>query len=135
MLPEGLPLPRLTCSPAVVSRGSTDVAHSGPTASGRLLQTLVLTDIATGWTECAPLLVREQSVLIGVLGEVRKRLPFERLGFDTDSVFLNEAVRDDGQGLALSSPAAGRIARTTRRGLSRRTVPWSAASSGIGASR
>ncbi len=34
------------------------VAHSGPVASGSFLQTLVLTDIATGWTECAPLLVR-----------------------------------------------------------------------------
>jgi len=36
------------------------VAHSGPSASGRLKQTLTLTDVATGWTECAPLLFREQ---------------------------------------------------------------------------
>jgi len=36
------------------------VAHSGPSARGSFIQTLVLTDIATGWTECAPLLVREQ---------------------------------------------------------------------------
>jgi len=36
------------------------VAHSGPTAKGSYVQTLTLTDIATGWTECAPLLVREQ---------------------------------------------------------------------------
>jgi hypothetical protein len=79
------------------------VAHSGPTASGSFIQTLVLTDIATGWTECAPLLVREQSVLIGVLGEVRKLLPFELLGFDTDndSVFMNEAVRDYCQGAGI----------------------------------
>ena len=33
------------------------VAHSGPTARGSFVQTLTLTDIATGWTECAPLLV------------------------------------------------------------------------------
>jgi hypothetical protein len=58
------------------------VAHSGPVASGSFIQTLVLTDIATGWTECAPLLVREQTVLVEVLGEVRKLLPFELLGFD-----------------------------------------------------
>ena len=32
------------------------VAYSGPVASGSFVQTLVLTDIATGWTECAPLL-------------------------------------------------------------------------------
>ena len=36
------------------------VAHGGPSASGRLKQTLTLTDVATGWTECAPLLFREQ---------------------------------------------------------------------------
>lgn len=30
------------------------VAHSGPMTSGSFVQTLVLTDIATGWTECAP---------------------------------------------------------------------------------
>jgi hypothetical protein len=35
---------------------------------------LVLTDIATGWTECAPLLVREQRLLTEVLGELRKLL-------------------------------------------------------------
>ena len=53
-------------------------------------------DIATGWTECAPVLVREQSLLTAVLGEIRKLLPFPLLGLDTDndSVFLNETVRD-----------------------------------------
>ena len=67
------------------------VAHSGPTAKGSFVQTLTLTDIATGWTECAPLLVREQGLLTEVLGELRKRLPFDLLGFDTDndSVFMN----------------------------------------------
>jgi len=72
------------------------VAHSGPMTRGSFVQTLTLTDIATGWTECAPLLVREQRLLTEVLTEVRKRLPFPLLGFDTDndSVFMNETVRD-----------------------------------------
>ena len=72
------------------------VAHSGPTTRGSYVQTLVLTDIATGWTECAPLLVREQVLLTEVLDEIRKVLPFGLLGFDTDndSVFMNETVRD-----------------------------------------
>jgi hypothetical protein len=72
------------------------VAHSGPVAKGSFLQTLVLTDIATGWTECAPLLVREQRLLTEVLSEIRKLLPFALLGLDTDndSVFMNETVRD-----------------------------------------
>ena len=72
------------------------VAHWGPVANGSFVQTLTVTDIATGWTECAPLLYREQTLLREVLGEVRRRLPFELLGFDTDndSVFVNETVRD-----------------------------------------
>lgn len=72
------------------------VSHSGPVAKGSFAWTLVLTDIATGWTECAPLLVREQTLLTAVLTELRKVLPFKLLGFDTDndSVFINETVRD-----------------------------------------
>ena len=38
------------------------VWHSGPTARGSFVQILVLTDMATGWTEFAPLLVREQKL-------------------------------------------------------------------------
>ncbi len=71
------------------------VAHGGPTAAGSFVQTLVLTDIATGWVECAPLLYREQKLLTEVLDEVRKLLPFPLLGFDTDNdtVFMNETVQ------------------------------------------
>ena len=46
------------------------VAHSGPVTRGSFVQTLVVTDIATGWTECAPVLYREQTLLREVLGEV-----------------------------------------------------------------
>lgn len=72
------------------------VAHCGTTVKGSFVQTLTLTDIATGWTECAPVLVREQRLLTEVLSEIRKLLPFPLLGFDTenDSVFMNETVRD-----------------------------------------
>ena len=72
------------------------VAHCGPVTNGSFVQTLVLTDIATGWTECAPLLYREQTLLREVLGEIRKLMPFELLGFDTDNdtVFVNETVRN-----------------------------------------
>src|SRR5271166_5648781 len=72
------------------------VAHSGPKASGSFIQTLVLTDIATGWTECMPLLFREQTLLIAVLSQMRALLPIDVLGFDTDndSVFMNTTVKD-----------------------------------------
>jgi hypothetical protein len=71
------------------------VAHSGPSTRGSFIQTLVLTDIATGWTECAPLIVREQTLLSTVLTELRKQLPFALLGLDTDNdtVFMNETLK------------------------------------------
>ena len=68
----------------------------GPVTRGSFVQTLVVTDVATGWTECAPVLYREQTLLREVLGAVRRLMPFELLGFDTDndSVFINETLRD-----------------------------------------
>ncbi len=71
------------------------VAHSGPSASGSFVQTLPLTDVATGWTECAPLLFREQRLLSEVMTALRVALPFPLLGFDTDndSVFMNETIQ------------------------------------------
>lgn len=72
------------------------VAHCGTVASGSFVQTLVLTDIATGWTECAPLLVREQMLLTTVPKEVRGRIPVTMRGFDTDNdpAFINGTLRD-----------------------------------------
>lgn len=71
------------------------VSHSGPLTSGSFAQTLVLTDIASGWTECAPLLFREQQLLTEVLKALRNVVPLPILGFDTDndSVFINETVK------------------------------------------
>jgi hypothetical protein len=67
------------------------VAHCGSNASGAFLYTLVLTDIATGWTECLPLLHRGQQAVVQALGHARRLLPFPLLGLDTDNggEFLN----------------------------------------------
>lgn len=71
------------------------VAHSGPITRGGFIQTLVLTDVASGWTECAPLLFREQTLLSEVLNAVSRAMPFPLAGFDTDndSVFMNETIK------------------------------------------
>jgi hypothetical protein len=70
------------------------VAHCGESAEGSFVQTLVLTDIATGWTECLPLLVREGALVIDALERARTLFPFPLRGvdFDNDTVFMNEAV-------------------------------------------
>ena len=51
----------------------------------------MLTDVATGWTECLPLLTRSHDAVIGALGQARQLLPFPLLGLDTDNgpEFLN----------------------------------------------
>jgi hypothetical protein len=71
------------------------VAHGGPSASGSFAQTLTLTDVATGWTECAPLLFREQRLLGEVMTALQAALPFPLLGLDTDNdtVFMNETIK------------------------------------------
>jgi hypothetical protein len=70
------------------------VAHCGESAEGSFVQTLVLTDIATGWTECLPLVVREGALVIDALDRARALFPFPLKGvdFDNDTVFMNEAV-------------------------------------------
>lgn len=70
------------------------VAHSGPTSAGSFVQTLVLTDIATGWTECVPVVVREGALVIDAIEKARALFPFaiEGLDFDNDSAFMNELV-------------------------------------------
>lgn len=70
------------------------VAHGGSDVRGSFLYTLTLTDAATGWTECLPLLYKSQEMVLEALQEARKRFPFPILGLDTDngSEFLNELL-------------------------------------------
>ena len=67
------------------------VAHCGTNVQGTFLNTFVLTDVATGWTECLPLLLRSQDEVLQALERARELLPFPLLGLDTDngSEFLN----------------------------------------------
>ena len=61
---------------------------------GRFLYTLTLTDLATGWTECIPLLEKSADAVLAALEQARTLFPFPLLGIDTDSVseFLNEEL-------------------------------------------
>jgi hypothetical protein len=70
------------------------VAHCGTNIEGGYLYTLTLTDVATGWTECLPLLYRSQETVLAALQQARLLFPFPILGIDTESggEFINEAV-------------------------------------------
>jgi hypothetical protein len=70
------------------------VAHCGGSMAGSVVHTLVLTDVATGWTECVPLIARDQILIVEALEQVRKRLPFPLRGLDpgNDGAFINQTV-------------------------------------------
>jgi hypothetical protein len=67
------------------------VAHCGTTTAGHYVNTLTVTDVATGWTECAAVWGKGQAAVCGALEQIRDRLPFPLLGIDSDngSEFLN----------------------------------------------
>ena len=70
------------------------VVHCGGSMAGSFASTLVLTDIASGWTECIALLVRKGSLVVDAPDRPRLALPFPLLGIDTDngSEFVNELL-------------------------------------------
>jgi hypothetical protein len=70
------------------------VAHCGTDIEGGYLYTLTLTDVATGWTECLPLLNRSQETVLAAFQRARTLFPFPILGIDTDNggEFINETV-------------------------------------------
>src|SRR5437588_7105542 len=70
------------------------VAHCGNEIEGGYLYTLTLTDIATGWTECLPLLHRSQEAVLAALQRARTLFPFPILGNDRDNggEFINEVL-------------------------------------------
>ncbi|KYK49585.1 hypothetical protein A1D31_39755 [Bradyrhizobium liaoningense] len=70
------------------------VAHGGMPVSGAFIQTLTMVDIATGWTECFSLLVREAGLVVEALECAQNLFPWpvRGLDFDNDSAFMTDTV-------------------------------------------
>ena len=70
------------------------VAHGGTSVTGSFIQTLTMVDIATGWTECLPLVTRDGSLVIEAIKHVQSLFPWLLRGvdFDNDSAFMNDVV-------------------------------------------
>src|SRR5580698_2769110 len=66
------------------------VAHGGTSVAGSFIQTLTMVDVATGWTECLPLLTRDGSLVVEAIKHVQT-FPWLLRGvdFDNDSAFMN----------------------------------------------
>src|SRR6266487_6568339 len=61
------------------------VAHCGEHTQGSYLYTLTLTDVATGWTECLPVLSKSPEAVLSAFQQARALFPFPILGLDVDN--------------------------------------------------
>ncbi len=86
------------------------VAHCGAANCGSYVSSLVITDVVSGWTECAPLVVRSRELIAETVERLRQALPFALVSLDTDngSEFVNEVLVEycakRGIGLTRSRP-------------------------------
>jgi hypothetical protein len=70
------------------------VAHGGTSVAGSFIQTLTMVDVATGWTECLPLVNRNGNLVVEAIKRAQSLFPWLLRGvdFDNDSAFMNEVV-------------------------------------------
>ena len=70
------------------------VAHGGTSVAGSFIQTLTMVDVATGWTECLPLVTRDGWLVVEAMKRAQSLFPWLMRGadFDNDSAFMNDVV-------------------------------------------
>lgn len=70
------------------------VAHDGGNSSGEFCQTLVLTCVATGWTEMRALRNKAQRWCFEAICDIEATMPFPLLGLDSDNgaEFINDQL-------------------------------------------
>jgi hypothetical protein len=70
------------------------VGHCGDSTRGDYLHTLMLVDVAIGWTEFEALEHRSQKAVTAAIDKIRQRLPYPMLGLDSDngSEFINATL-------------------------------------------
>jgi len=111
------------------------VGHHGGHTQGCFLYTLTLTDIATGWAECLPLLYKSPEAVLVALQQARELFPFPILGLDTDNggEFINETLLAYCEGNRSPLHGGAKVSRETSASWSKRMERWCASSSVISA--
>jgi hypothetical protein len=76
--------------------GNGSGPHCGIMTAGSYVSSLVMTDVVSGWTECAPVVVRSRELIVDTVERLRQALPFALLSLDTDNgvEFVNEVLVD-----------------------------------------
>ena len=101
------------------------VSHCGGNMAGSFIQSLSVTDVATGWVEAVPLLAREQTLVTEALEVIAGRVPFPVLGRlkITIAPLSRRLLSTTASSVKSSSPAHAPTAPTIRPSSSRRTAP------------
>jgi hypothetical protein len=70
------------------------VAHGGTSVAGSFIQTLTTVGVATGWTECLPLVTRESGLVVEAMSRAQSLFLRLVVGTDleNDSAFMNDVV-------------------------------------------
>jgi len=101
------------------------VVHVGTNWWARIVHSLVLTDVASGWTECLAIPVRRADPYREAIYRSAAQTPvFPCSGLNTDTTaHLMKTTRcyDIARSMALSSPQSRPIERMTRHGSNKRT--------------
>ena len=71
------------------------VAHCGDNTRGEYINTLDMTDVATGWTVCTAFMGRSERFCVAAIEDVKPSFPFAILGIDSDngSEFINAHLK------------------------------------------
>jgi hypothetical protein len=71
------------------------VAHCGDNTRGEYINTLDMTDVATGWTVCTAFMGKSERFCVAAIKEVSSLFPFPILGIDSDngSEFINAHLK------------------------------------------
>ena len=73
---------------------SDTVAHCGSSLYGKFANSLTIVDLLSGWTGNRVALGKEALVILELIKEIRRDLPFPMLGFAADhgSDFINQSI-------------------------------------------
>jgi hypothetical protein len=71
------------------------VAHCGDNTRGEYINTLDMTDVASGWTVCAAFMGRSERFCVEAIEQTKSAFPFPILGIDSDngSEFINAHLK------------------------------------------
>lgn len=108
-LRQGVPMRRIDWDEPQPGHFEVDlVHHCGTSPDGQYIHTLQLVDVATGWSECSPILGRSYRVMEDGFQGIFNRLPFPVLELHPDNGaeffnrYLIQSWKDQVKGLRLS---------------------------------